>query len=303
METINRNLDALTAFHLVAELGSFTLAGEKLGLSKSMVSKQVKRLEVLLSTQLFLRTTRTLALTEEGKALFGYSNRIMNLSSEAEKSLQGLNFGKKGQIYISAPLGLGPVFFSSFLPKIAKELPDVQIHANISNQVQDIVRENIDFAIRAAEVQNPNFVARYLGQVRDVVCVAPKLGKSIVQSDPKNLEHFECILYGNKAKWNTWTLVSGTQEVQVEVTGRYVTNTYQAALAFCLDGLGIARLPFYIAAESISRGDLVQLFPKYKMATHPLYLVYAQSEYKSPKHTFTKRKILEWFKTRPDFFL
>ncbi|MGE3758382.1 MAG: LysR substrate-binding domain-containing protein, partial [Pseudobdellovibrionaceae bacterium] len=83
----------------------------------------------------------------------------------------------------------------------------------------------------------------------------------------------------------------------------HVTNTYQAAMALCLKGLGIARFPYYVAAEEILRGNLVQLFPKYQITTHPLYLAYLKNEYPSHKHKIVKAEIINWFKGRPEYFV
>ena len=113
----------------------------------------------------------------------------------------------------------------------------------------------------------------------------------------------DCIAYSSDNKWNLWTLTSGKEEVQVKIKGKYTTNTYQSALALCLSGLGTVRLPYYVAAESLSKGQLVQLFPKYEIATHPLYLVYAQSGYRSTRHKLAREAILDWFKERPEVFV
>ncbi len=300
METIKKNLDALLAFHSVAASGSFTAAANHLGLSKSMISKQVRRLEMYLGLPLFKRTTRALGMTEEGKLLFDYSQKIMALSVEAERTLLDLNQKEKGQMRISAPVGLGPIFFSSFLAEISKVLPEVKFTSDISNEVRDLIVDDIDFAIRATDDHHPELVARCLGHVRDVVCVTPKSMKKLkLGDDPRELKNVECILYANQPHWNVWTMTSGLDEVQVHVDGRYTTNTYAGALSLCLGDLGVCRLPSYVADEALIQGKLVQLFPRYQMTTHPLYLVYIKRSQESKKHQAVKKGILEWFKDRP----
>ncbi len=194
----------------------------------------------------------------------GYSQRIMAISAEAERTLFDLNQKEKGQMKISAPMGLGPVFFSSFRPEIAKILPAVKFTSDVSNEVRDLISDDFDFAIRATNDHHPDLVARCLGHVRDVICVTPKLKTKLnLGEDPRELRNVECMLYSKLPRWNVWTLTSGVGEVQVQVDGRHVTNTYPGALSLCLNDLGVCRVPLYVAAEAIHQGKLVQLFPRY----------------------------------------
>jgi DNA-binding transcriptional LysR family regulator len=304
METLNRNLEALTAFHLVATEGSFTLAANKLGLSKSLISKQVSRLETHLGTQLFHRTTRTLGLTETGKMLLTYSQKIMNFSDEAETRLKDLSNGDSGDVRISVPVGLGVTFFSSFIPEIEPTLPKVTFHADITSDFRDLVRDRVDFGIRVRDDKNPEAVARFLGKVRDVICVSPQYLKKIkISNDPTDLEGKNCIRYAGNSSWNDWALTSSRKSVSIAVSGQIIANTYQGALGMCLGGLGIVRLPFYLAADHLRDGRLVQLFAEYQIATHPLYLVYLKGEYPTVKHRVVKSAILKWFESRPEIFV
>ncbi|MBC7386183.1 MAG: LysR family transcriptional regulator [Cryobacterium sp.] len=304
METIGKNLDALSAFHLTAWHGSFTQAGRELGLSKSMISKLVKRLEAHLGVQLFHRTTRAIGLTEEGKNLFSYSRRILALSEEGERAVKNLNQGDRGNVRISLPTGLGLVFFQSFLPKISQLLPEVTFISDLSVEVLDLLTDEVDFAIRAVKDHRPEVVAKYLGEVRDVICASPKfLKKREIRESPKSLESLPCILYAGEDPWNTWNFTSAKDaSIQVEVRGSHATNSYLASVALCRQGLGIARLPYYVAAEAIASGELTELFPRYEISTHPLYLVHLFNEYTAKKNRVVKAEIVKWFNERPEYF-
>ncbi|MFL5813625.1 MAG: substrate binding domain-containing protein, partial [Bdellovibrionia bacterium] len=202
------------------------------------------------------------------------------------------------------------VFFCSFREDLAKALPGVMMSADLSNEIRDFRKDEIDFAIRSFEAEdNPDLVARYLGKLRDVVVCAPRFTRkhpslrSHDPGDPKVLSAHECILSTTDERWNTWTLSSAREEIQVRVTGKLTTNQYTLARRYALEGLGIARLPYYMVSEDLKSGELMQLFPQYEIATHPIYLVYPKGTY-TPKRTKTARDaILHWFKKHPEIFL
>jgi DNA-binding transcriptional LysR family regulator len=304
METITKNLEDLVAFHVVAVDGSFTKAAETLGTSKAMVSKQVKRLETYLRSQLFHRTTRTLNLTEEGTALLEYSQKVFDLSDEASRRLRDMTQGAIGNIRISAPVSLGEVIFPTLLKQLQKDLPNVNFEIDLANENRDFIKDQVDFALRAAEVDHPDLIARSLGMIKDVIVAAPEfLAKSKITANPRDLSREECLLHSQNPNWNLWTLNSKEKEIRVEVKGKISTNQYPMARELCLTGTGIARIPLYMVSEDLKSGTLVQLFPEYKIQTHPLYLVYVRNEYAAKKHKITRDLILNWFKQRKDYFV
>ncbi|MEK6772870.1 MAG: LysR family transcriptional regulator [Bdellovibrionota bacterium] len=308
METINHNLDVLAAFHQVALNKNFSQAAETLGTSKAMVSKQVKQLESYLSAQLFQRTTRRVTLTEEGLALFSYSQKIFDLSSEASKKIKDISQGMSGVIRFSAPVSLGDVFFPAVLSELKLVLPQVSFEMDLSNDNRDIVKDRIDFAIRASENHSPDLIARHLGRIKDVICVSPSYLKKekINLKDfhhPRDLQNYNCILSSLNSAWNTWTLTKSTGDICIDVRGSYSTNQYPMILSLCRKGCGIAKLPRYLVSEDLNSGKLVQLFEDHQISTHPLYLVYSRDDYATKKKKLVRDAILSWFKQNKDFFV
>ena len=304
METISRHLEDLLAFHVVAEKQSFTQAAEVLGSSKSAVSKQVKRLETYLKTPLFFRSTRSLKLSEEGKALFIYSRKILDLSDEASKKIRDFTEGDEGVIKIACPMSFADEFAGGFLSALPESLKKVKIEFDVSNEVRDFIQHDLDFAIRAAESTHPDLIVRYLGKMRDVICASPKyLGKNFSSQNPTDLSGMKCILHSMQKKWNAWNLVSARKEVRVEVSGHYATNQYMTARKLCLEGMGVARLPYYLVEADIAAGKLIHLYKDYEIATHSYYLVYHKKERASKRHQQLREQILRWFKDRHEIFV
>ena len=305
METTTRNIEDLICFYLVAREGGFTKAAQHLGSSKAMVSKQIKRLEASLGTQLFFRTTRKLSLTQEGEALMSYSEKIFQLSDEAGKRLQTMAKGHSGLVRISTPVSLGEFFFPSFVESMRSVLPQVQFECDLSNEARDLSKNETDFAIRATETIHPDLIARHLGRLRDVICVAKNFKglEMIEKRGPQALHFMDCILHSQEPLWNDWTLTSPRGDVRIEVRGKVATNQYEMIRAFCKQGLGPARIPYYIVAEEIKQGNLIQIFPEYQISTHSINLVYLRSEFGSPKLKITKEAILKWFSDRKEIFV
>ena len=304
METISRNLEELLAFHTVAMEGSFTRAAEVLGTSKAMLSKKVKRLETYTQALLFHRTTRTLALTENGIALFNYSKKILELSNEASRRLKDVNQGSSGLLRISAPVSLGELIFPPLVQEMKKHLPQVKIELDLSNENRDFEKDNVDFALRATEVHHPDLIVRPLGRIKDVICVSPKfLEREKIQEDLAKLSQYKCILHSQEEIWNRWTFSSSEGDTLVEVKGEVSTNQYPLARLLCLQGLGILRIPLYMVDEDLKRNDLIELFSFFKISTHPLHLVYLRNEYETTKHRTAKELILKWIKENKRFFI
>lgn len=297
METISRHLEDLRAFHCVAISGSYTQAAQTLGQSKSQVSKQVQRLEVALRAKLFLRTTRTLKLTEAGESLLTYSHRILNLTREADERIQHLQGDRGGKIRISMPVSFGEFFAPDFLREARAALPETEFEIDLSNEQIDFFREQLDFALRASEDHHPDLIARYLGHLRDVIVASPDhLATIKPPQNPKQLGAIQCILHSMDPAWNHWTLRSPREEIKIEVRGKISTNQYSAALALCRAGHGIARIPYYLAKDALDAGELRQIFPEFESLTHPLYLVYPKQEYAAKKNQVAKKLIERWFK-------
>jgi DNA-binding transcriptional LysR family regulator len=304
METISRHLDDLLAFHLVATEGGFTRAAEALGTSKAAVSKQVARLEALLSSQLFWRSTRSVRTTEAGEALLEFSRRILDLSEEAGRKIRELHSGEAGIVRISTPVSLGEAFFPSFLETMQKQLPKVTFDTDLSNEFRDVKGGGFDFALRGSEETDPDLVAKFLGKLRDVICAAPLVARKLQGSrDPQDLTRQDCILSSVDPRWNAWTLSSRRQEIRVQVQGRMASNEYGTARLYALHGLGVARLPYYLVAEDLAKGRLIQLYPEFEIATHVLHLVYLKGTYSPRRQKIVRDGILDWFRKRPEIFI
>ena len=303
METITLGLEDLLAFHTVATEGSFTRAAARLGVSKGMLSKQVKRLEARLQAQLFHRTTRRLNLSEAGDLLLAYSRKICDLSDEASRRIQDQEQGATGRLKFSAPITLGELVFPGVLKALRTALPQVKIELDLSNDPRDFVASGLDFALRGSIPEEPELIARYLGHARDAICASPAFVKRTgIGADPRTLAAHPCILNSHDTAWNQWTFRRGAHEIAVDVTGPCATNQYPLARRLAQSGRGFVRLPLFVAERALRSGKLVRLFPDHDIATHPIHLVHARREFAPRKHRVAKEVLLQWFAHHPEYF-
>jgi DNA-binding transcriptional LysR family regulator len=303
IDTLARHLEDVMVFRSVAELGSFTQAADRIHASKAQLSKQVVRLEAALGVQLLERTTRSVRVTSAGQVLLKYADRIAGSTAEAGERIAELKKGEAGKVKITAPVSVGRWCFPSMAGMLRKEFPKLIFDANLSNEPIDFREDEIDFAIRAMEVEDESLIARYLGKLRDVIVCTPALAKKYNLKHPSELEKVPCILNSLEHDWNAWTLISAKEEVRVEVKGTLSANEYSVEIDFVLAGLGIARLPYHVVETSLKSGELVQLFPKYDIGTHPLYLVYRKGTYVTKHHRALRDWIIRWFEEHPQVFV
>jgi len=246
METIKHYLPELLAFHEVAKCGGFTQAAEKLNLSKAQLSKQVARLETILSAQLFHRTTRKITLTEEGRHLLQYSESIVKLSQDAAESMKELTHTEGGLIRITMPSSIADWFAPRILPIFREKLPNVKVEIDASNMKRDLTSEGYDFALRAMDETNPDLIARYIGHIKDVIVASPEYVKKhkLKGVDPEELKSvpvlLSSLLSSLKESWNTWKLQKGNRDLVLQVQGNYASSSYQTNRFMSVSGLGVA---------------------------------------------------------------
>lgn len=305
METIKHYLPELLAFYEVAENQGFTQAAEKLNLSKAQLSKQVARLETILGAQLFHRTTRKIALTEEGKHLLQYAESIFKLSQDAAESMKELTQGDEGVIRITAPSSLADWFAAPLIKEVQKQLPKLKIEIEASNMKRDLIRDGFDFALRAMDEKNPDLIVRYLGHLKDVVVASPEVIKKykLKGNDPSELKETPVLMASLHESWNTWNLQKANKDLVIKVNGQYASSSYQTNRSMCLEGLGVARVPFYLVEKDLATKKLVHLYQDYSIATHPLYLVYPSQSYRAKKQKIVKDFLWTWMKEHKRIFV
>lgn len=280
-------LRALEAFTVVAELGSFSAAAQRLGLGKSAVSKQVARLEDRLGVRLLTRTTRRLSLTPEGEALAERAGRIIADVAEAEAAVTAGKASPRGRLRINAPMSFGQTYIAPILPDFLAAYPGVEVTMSLSDAFVDLAAEGYDVGVRITpELSDSSYVARRLTTMRAMVVAAPSyLAAHGTPAVPADLAEHECLLYDHLATGRHWVLYDGAgQRHTVRVGGRLSANNGEALLAAAMAGQGLARAPAFLVADAIAAGRLVPVLERYSVGEAlGVYVMYPESRHLSPK--------------------
>ncbi|WP_029353822.1 LysR family transcriptional regulator [Bosea sp. 117] len=248
-------------FIAVAEAGSFSSAGRKVGLTPSAVSKLVGRIEDRLGTPLFVRSTRNLQLTAEGTLYLERARRILADIDEAERLIAtGAGAVPRGRLRISASVAFGECCLLPLVPKFLALHPQVELDISLTDAVIDLVDDRTDIALRTGPLRDSALKARKLLEVRRVIVASPDyLRRHGAPATPRDLADHNCLRFNFRRSLDEWPFrdpASG-EPYGVSVTGNAYGNNGVILRQFALDGLGLARLGSFHVAADIAAGRLV----------------------------------------------
>ena len=273
-------LGAIPVFVAVVENGGFSAAARKLGISKSAVSKRINQLEDHLGVRLLHRTTRKLSLTEAGERYLEHAAEALAAANRAEDAVTELQGEPQGQLRICSPMSFGRLHVAPLIPKLLKRYPKLQIDLVMDDRKVDLVAGGFDVAIRAGNLPASTLIARKLAPVRQVLCASPDyIDRYDRPGTPAELSGHNCVLYSYSSDAGEWTLIGESGPETVTVSGSYQVNNSEALLEALREGIGIGRLPTFVAGPDLKAGRLVKLFESYRIPEFTLYAVFPEREY------------------------
>ncbi len=280
-------MDRLTAMHAfvkVAELGSFVRAAAALGISRTMATVYVARLEEHLRTRLLNRTTRRLSLTEAGTAYYERAAALLSELQGLEESLHAMSEKPAGVLKISAPVSFGVLHLGAALAEYAERHPAVGLDVHLNDRTVDLVEEGYDLAIRIARLVDSSLVARHIADTRMCVCASPQyLRRQGTPKTPAELASRDCLSYTYAANGDSWHLEGPGGAAEARVRTRYRANNGDLLRVLALQGRGIALLPSFIVANDLKARRLIELLPKYSAGNMEIFAVFPSRKYLSAK--------------------
>lgn len=262
----------LFAFVRTVEAGSFSAAARIAGTTPSAVSKNVERLERRLGIKLFLRSTRSLALTTDGAAYYERIAPLLQALEEADGAL-GEAGTARGRLRISLPGILGPILVDALTRDFVARYPDIALEISITDRHVDLVREGYDVALRAGEVAATDWIARPLGMLPLVLVAAPAyLKRAGVPSSLQEFGKAAHIRYRLGARAYPIGFADGSQ---LAVDGAIDVDSGQAMRIAALNGTGIAQLLRAAVADDLAAGRLVEVLPQKPLAAVPVQTLHA----------------------------
>lgn len=277
-------LTLLKSFITVADLASFSQAAQRLGLSKSLVSRHVSGLEAELGVLLLTRTTRRLSLTEAGRAYAERCQRILADLEEADQAIGNLQAAPRGRLKVTAPMSFGTLHLAPVLPAFTERYPDIELDLALSDRIVDLIEEGFDLALRAGRMGDSSLIAKKLCPIRRVACASPAyLEKHGIPARPADLSAHHCLSHSELAV-SEWRFVDAQkQPTNIAVRGPVRTNNGEAMRHLALAGVGIVYLPTFFIGPDIRAGRLIPLLESFIPQDSALYAVYPHARHLSPK--------------------
>ena len=269
--------DKLKVFHAAAEAGSFTHAGEQLGLSQSAVSRQVSALEQELSVSLFHRHARGLILTEQGELLYRTAHDVFMKLEAARAKLTDSRERPNGDLRITTTPGIGIHWLTPRLGEFVELYPEIHITLLTTDEELDLAMREADVAIRLRQPVQPDLIQRKLFSMHFHAYASPEyLKRSGTPHSPQDLDHHRIMVLGGNAPnylQDVHWLTKVGRDGKEPRAPWFVVNNVLGLQRACKRGLGIAMLPDYLVEEE---GGLVQLFGEIDAVAFEAYFVYPE---------------------------
>lgn len=299
------NLDRMgdiIAFVRAADARSFTVAAEKLGLSRSAVGKRIARLEERLGLRLLHRTTRSVSLSDESRAFYERCVRILADLDEAEAVMATRKEEPRGRLRLDVPVSFGRLHVLPILHHFMADWPELQVNVSFTDRYADLIEEGIDLAIRIGGADDSRLMARTLARHRVVACATPAYLDA--NGTPKSLEDLSrhsCLAFIHGGRPAEWRFSVDGRLRSVPVHGRFCAGNAEALRDGVLAGHGIAQLATFLVGDDLRAGRLVPILEAHAVDGEPIRAVYPSPRHLSPKVRHFIDRVAESWSPLPDW--
>lgn len=292
------DIEDLQTFVAVADAGGVSAAARRLGLSKSIVSRRLFRIEGELGVQLLARTTRGAALTEAGATFRDHAARA---SAEIDTARETIHpSGElRGRLRVAMPLSFGPTHFASVLAEMARQHPQLHVYTSYADRFVDLIGEGFDCAIRVGYLQDSNLIAKRVGPIYGKLVASPDYIKA--HGAPESVEQLsdhQALMQGTES----WQFMDGDKVVSVQPQGRFKADNAMALATAAAAGLGIAWLPDCITHGYVTTGALVPIMTRYPPPSAGAFVVRPPGKHPTRKVRVLTEMLTDYFAENPDLW-
>lgn len=270
----------ISTFVDVAARGSLSAAARAEGIAPAVIGRRLDALEERLGVKLLQRTTRKIALTNEGVAFLESCQRILHDLENAEAEVSERSARPSGHLSVSAPAGFGRQHVAPLIPSFLAEYRDVTLTLNLNDRVVDLIGEGIDIAIRIADLSDSSLVGIKLADNRRVVVGAPdylkKFGRPLT---PDELSRHNCLAFSSDGSQRGWTFRQNGKNVTIKVAGSMGCNDGAVLHDWALAGRGLAWRSMWEVGTEIESGQLETVLDDFAAPGNDIYAVFAQRQH------------------------
>ncbi|MFP2426774.1 LysR family transcriptional regulator [Enterobacter ludwigii] len=291
------NLQRTAMFVAVADTGSFTAAAEAMGLTKAVVSFNIRQLEDELGVTLLLRSTRRLTLTEAGRLFHQRSVALLKDAERLKDDVRANHAGLTGELRITTTPEYGSQVVVPLLAEFSQQHPDLRVRHVSSSLHADLISERFDVAIRLGTLADSRYHAALITQFTIFPVATPGWLRNHPVESLEQLAKADWIIHERLASPLRWQVNDACGEpatLEIKKAPRLFADSAQALMAFALAGCGVALLPEWLVRHALDDGTLVSVLPEYTFARQGIYAVYPDAP-----HVPTKvRTFIDFMRTR-----
>lgn len=291
------DVNELTLLVEILDAGNLSEAARRLKMSRANVSYHLNQLEKSVGLQLVRRTTRRVEPTELGLELYEHGRSIRNALLAAQESVSTLGQRLQGRVRLSVPSGYGQLVMSEWLIAFKREYPDIVLDVMFENRVEDLLRDEVDIAVRVMPEPPPSLVARDMGPVRYVACASS--GYADAHGMPTRLEELGVVPVITASVVGKQTRVAAyldDERHEVLLEPSVISENFLFLRDAILAGLGVGIVPDYVVADDMRRGEVVTALDEWRLSifgTH-MYMLYMPNRH----HTRATMAFIEFMLDR-----
>jgi len=287
-------LSGVSVFVTAARTGSFTKAGERLGITKSAVGKSIGRLEARLGFKLFHRTGRLTRLTADGEAYLTACAAAIDEITAAESALSSHNSVLTGRIHIDMPVAFGRRVLMPILLEIARPHPDLHLTLTFTDATSDLFQDDVDLAVRFGDLKDSSsLIARHLVRQERVICAAPSY--VVAHGEPRSLAEIRahrCIVGSPKGPPTVWLVREAGNEKRITPPPTHSLSDGEAMVDAAVGGLGLCQLPMSLVRDQLDEGLLVRVLAECPSVPVDVHAVWPRQAQLSPRVRYVVDQLL-----------
>ena len=292
-------LQCMRAFLSVADSKSFSAAARALESSPAVISRRIGSLEQHLGIRLFNRSTRRVELSEAGRSYYPRCQELIAQLDMVDADISGLGHAPRGHLRISLPMDFGQLYLQPAIRAFLSRYPEIRVEVRFDDRQVDLVRDQIDLAIRIGQLTDSTLVARRLGQACIGCYASPDyLAQYGEPAHPAELENHRLLDYTLARSPGRWQFEEEGKQLEIPVRGQLAANNSRALAQAACHGLGIIRNPEFLVQDFLAEGSLMEILQPYRSAPLDISIVYLHRQFRPAAIRACADFMVEFFTTR-----
>jgi DNA-binding transcriptional LysR family regulator len=279
-------LDGVEAFLSVAQHRSFRRAAAELGVTPSAISQAIRALEARVGAALFIRTTRSVGLTEAGERFLARARPAFEELVAASGAARELGQRPAGLLRLTVPRSVVPILLEPLIASFCRAFPEIEVELAASEELVDLAAEGFDAGIRLGQFIAPDMVAvRLTNPLPLIVLGSPAyLARRGRPERPDDLREHACLrLRRSNGALASWSLDDNGRSIEIVVAGPFIANDFPTMLGAAVEGVGLAQVPAPLATGAMAAGKLVPVLEQFAPMTPGVFLYYPGHRQIMPK--------------------